>query len=240
MARPAIDGVFGPFGRVTQLSLLSRASNADSSMSAQLSGLSLPPRLFRVTPLRSVQPSLWVVLSGSGGRLTPSPNVLFFHVDNLGFGELSCYSGGPFRGCTTKRIDAFAAERMRLTSYCPESQCTPTSSALFTGRHAIRSGARTVRRSVDRAAGVWWRGRRRWAICWTRPGMRVRRTASGMSGRVRGAGRPTTGSASGTARRAPATRTSGRLTRSTSRAATRSPRWSRSSGVRPTSPNASG
>ena len=26
------------------------------------------------------------------------PNVLFFHVDNLGFGELSCYSGGPFRG----------------------------------------------------------------------------------------------------------------------------------------------
>ena len=29
------------------------------------------------------------------------PNVLFFHVDNLGFGELSCYSGGPFRGCVT-------------------------------------------------------------------------------------------------------------------------------------------
>ena len=26
------------------------------------------------------------------------PNILFFHVDNLGFGELSCYSGGPFRG----------------------------------------------------------------------------------------------------------------------------------------------
>ena len=36
------------------------------------------------------------------------PNVLFFHVDNLGFGELSCYSGGPFRGCVTERIDAFA------------------------------------------------------------------------------------------------------------------------------------
>ncbi len=46
----------------------------------------------------------------------PSPNVLFFHVDNLGFGELSCYSGGPFRGCTTERIDAFAAEGMRLTT----------------------------------------------------------------------------------------------------------------------------
>jgi hypothetical protein len=36
------------------------------------------------------------------------PNILFFHVDNLGFGELSCYSGGPFRGAATSRTDAFA------------------------------------------------------------------------------------------------------------------------------------
>lgn len=72
------------------------------------------------------------------------PNVLFFHVDNLGFGELSCYSGGPFRGATTERIDAFASEGFRLTNYCPESQCTPTRSALLTGRHAIRSGTHSV------------------------------------------------------------------------------------------------
>ena len=31
------------------------------------------------------------------------PNILFFHVDNLGFGELTCDSGGPFRGATTER-----------------------------------------------------------------------------------------------------------------------------------------
>ena len=72
------------------------------------------------------------------------PNILFFHVDNLGFGELSCYSGGPFRGARTERIDAFAAEGFRLTNYCPESQCTPTRSALLTGRHAIRSGTHSV------------------------------------------------------------------------------------------------
>ncbi len=72
------------------------------------------------------------------------PNVLFFHVDNLGFGELSCYSGGPFRGCFTERIDSFAAEGFRLTNYCPESQCTPTRSALLTGRHAVRSGTHSV------------------------------------------------------------------------------------------------
>lgn len=80
------------------------------------------------------------------------PNILFFHVDNLGFGELSCYSGGPFRGATTRRIDSFAQEGMRLTNYCPESQCTPTRSALLTGRHAIRSGTHTVPIGV---AGGW-------------------------------------------------------------------------------------
>jgi arylsulfatase len=80
------------------------------------------------------------------------PNVLFFHVDNLGFGELSCYSGGPFRGATSTRIDRFAQEGFRLTNYCPESQCTPSRSALLTGRHAVRSGTHSVPIGV---AGGW-------------------------------------------------------------------------------------
>jgi arylsulfatase A-like enzyme len=76
--------------------------------------------------------------------MTGQPNVLYFQVDNLGFGELSCYSGGPFRGVTTTRIDDFAQAGFRLTNFCPESQCTPTRSALLTGRHAIRSGTHSV------------------------------------------------------------------------------------------------
>ena len=80
------------------------------------------------------------------------PNVLFFHVDNLGFGELSCYSGGPFRGAWTERIDAFAKRGFRLTNYAPEAQCTPTRSALMTGRHPIRSGTHSV---PVGAAGSW-------------------------------------------------------------------------------------
>jgi arylsulfatase len=96
--------------------------------------------------------------------LAEHPNVLFFHVDNLGFGELSCYSGGPFRGATTSRIDAFAGEGFRLTNYCPESQCTPTRSALLTGRHAIRSGTHSVPIGM---AGGWGLGpgRGRWPTC---------------------------------------------------------------------------
>ena len=72
------------------------------------------------------------------------PNIVFFHVDNLGFGELSCYAAGSFRGATTARIDEFAEDGIRLTNYAPESQCTPTRSALLTGRHAIRSGTHSV------------------------------------------------------------------------------------------------
>jgi arylsulfatase len=83
----------------------------------------------------------------------PGPNILFFHVDNLGFGELSCYSGGPFRGVLTERIDKFATEGFRLTNYCPESECTPSRSALLTGRHAIRSGTQSI--PLGGGAGGW-------------------------------------------------------------------------------------
>src|SRR6476619_1053642 len=72
------------------------------------------------------------------------PNVVYFHVDNLGYGELGCYGGGVLRGAPTRRIDQFAREGFQLLNYAPEAQCTPSRSALLTGRHAIRSGNHTV------------------------------------------------------------------------------------------------
>ena len=76
------------------------------------------------------------------------------HVDNLGFGELSRYSGGPFRGTWTRRVDTFAQQGYRLTNYAPEAQCTPTRSARMTGWHAIRSGTACYR-ELPLAAGSW-------------------------------------------------------------------------------------
>ena len=35
--------------------------------------------------------------------MAKQPNILFFHVDNLGMGELGCYGGGILRGADTKR-----------------------------------------------------------------------------------------------------------------------------------------
>lgn len=72
------------------------------------------------------------------------PNILFMLVDNLGYGELGCYGGGATRGAPTPRIDRLASEGLRLTNMNMEAQCTPSRSAILTGRYAIRSGTHSV------------------------------------------------------------------------------------------------
>jgi len=72
------------------------------------------------------------------------PNIVFILMDNLGYGELGVYGGGITRGAPTPRIDQLAAEGTRLTNYNVEAQCTPSRSAIMTGRFAIRSGTYTI------------------------------------------------------------------------------------------------
>jgi arylsulfatase len=72
------------------------------------------------------------------------PNIVFILMDNLGYGELGCYGGGILRGAATPRIDKLATEGTRLLNFNVEAQCTPSRSALVTGRFAIRSGTYSV------------------------------------------------------------------------------------------------
>ena len=72
------------------------------------------------------------------------PNIVFFFWDNLGWGEVGCYGGGVLRGAPTPRIDSLAADGLRLLNFNVEAQCTPSRSALLTGRHPLRSGTATV------------------------------------------------------------------------------------------------
>ena len=72
------------------------------------------------------------------------PNIVFFYWDNFAWGELGCYGGGVLRGAPTPRIDGLAAEGLKLLNFNVEAQCTPSRSALLTGRHAIRSGTQAV------------------------------------------------------------------------------------------------
>ncbi len=85
------------------------------------------------------------------------PNILYFFIDNLGYGELGCYGGGVLRGADTARIDRFAKEGIQLLNFAPEAQCTPSRSALMTGRHAIRSGTHTVAGFAESGLVAWER-----------------------------------------------------------------------------------
>ena len=68
------------------------------------------------------------------------PNIVFILCDNVGWGDFSCYGGST----ATPRIDKFASEGIRFNNYTVEAQCTPTRSALMTGRQSVRSGTYTV------------------------------------------------------------------------------------------------
>jgi arylsulfatase len=68
------------------------------------------------------------------------PNIVFILCDNVGWGDFGCYGGLT----PTPRIDQLASEGIRFNNYNVEAQCTPTRSALLTGRQSVRSGTYTV------------------------------------------------------------------------------------------------
>jgi arylsulfatase len=68
------------------------------------------------------------------------PNIVLVFIDNFGWGEPGFNGGGIVRGAATPNMDQIAAEGLRLTNFNVEVQCTPSRSALMTGRYAIRSG----------------------------------------------------------------------------------------------------
>src|SRR5579872_1604506 len=64
------------------------------------------------------------------------PNIVFILLDNVGWGNFGVYGGT----IPTPRIDKFAGEGIRFNNYNVEVQCTPSRSAILTGRHPVRSG----------------------------------------------------------------------------------------------------
>lgn len=100
---------------------------------------------------------LLIILFVSGQTIAQEkPNIIYFLVDNLGLGEIGCYDGGITRGAETPRIDKLAEQGMQLWNFAPETQCTPSRSALMTGRYSIRSGNHTVALAGDGGGLVTW------------------------------------------------------------------------------------
>jgi len=82
--------------------------------------------------------------------VTKQPNIVFVLCDNVGWGDFGVYGGGT----PTPRIDRLANEGIRLNNYCVESQCTPTRSAIMTGRQSVRSGTYRIPFAGEGAAGL--------------------------------------------------------------------------------------
>ena len=87
-----------------------------------------------------------VVLTGmtSSSVAQDRPNIVIVFLDNFGWGEPGFNGGGVIRGAPTPRMGTLADEGLRLTNFNVEVQCTPSRSAIMTGRYAIRSGNATV------------------------------------------------------------------------------------------------
>ena len=76
------------------------------------------------------------------------PNIVFVLCD-IGWGDFGVYGGAT----PTPRIDQLAGEGTWFNNYSVESQCTPTRSAIMTGRQSVRSGTYKVPFAKEGEAG---------------------------------------------------------------------------------------
>lgn len=65
------------------------------------------------------------------------PNIIFFLTDDQGYGDLSAH-GNPI--LKTPNLDHLHSRSVRFTNFQVSPTCSPTRSALMTGRHEFRNG----------------------------------------------------------------------------------------------------
>ena len=65
------------------------------------------------------------------------PNMVLIFIDDMGYGDPSCYGGTI---AATPNIDRLAGEGTRFTSFYAQTVCGPSRGALMTGRYPIRIG----------------------------------------------------------------------------------------------------
>lgn len=71
-----------------------------------------------------------------------APNVIHIFVDDLGYGDLSCFGANDL---ATPNIDRLAAEGIKFTEfYSASAVCSPSRAGLLTGRYPVRMGINEV------------------------------------------------------------------------------------------------
>src|SRR5262245_40167897 len=76
------------------------------------------------------------LFSKAEAQSSPLPNIVLIYMDDLGYGDVSCYGAKRLK---TPNIDRLASEGLRFTDgHCPAATCTPSRYALMTGEYAWR------------------------------------------------------------------------------------------------------
>lgn len=84
---------------------------------------------------------LAAALTAAPARAADKPNVVIFLADDLGYGDLGCYGHPRIK---TPHLDAFAKQGVRLSQcYSASAVCSPSRSAILTGRTPHRNGVYT-------------------------------------------------------------------------------------------------
>lgn len=89
---------------------------------------------------------LWVVMSSffmnscdpvSQKKQVPDkPNVVIIYIDDLGYGDVSCYGATKV---STPNVDRIAQEGIQFTNgHCSSATCTPSRFSMLTGKYAFR------------------------------------------------------------------------------------------------------
>lgn len=73
-------------------------------------------------------------------KMRKRPNIVWLIVDDMGYGDPGAFGGGAAIGAATPNMDRLAREGLKLTSSYSQPTCTPTRSAILTGRLPVRTG----------------------------------------------------------------------------------------------------
>jgi arylsulfatase len=79
----------------------------------------------------------WWKPSGEPAGTARRPNIVFVLTDDQGYGDISAHGNPVLR---TPNLDRLHAESVRFTDFHVSPTCSPTRSALMTGRHEFKNG----------------------------------------------------------------------------------------------------
>jgi arylsulfatase len=119
--------ILSPTHGLAQASTLSKAVRTSESMEP---AMSFPAQE------QAAQKKLDDLRAKTGKR----PNIVWLLIDDMGYGDPGAFGGGALIGAATPNIDRLAREGLKLTSTYSQPTCTPTRSAILTGRLPVRTG----------------------------------------------------------------------------------------------------